>query len=36
MTWFRQDPGMEILPGFGDDPAVVEQVCERVTAFLHN
>jgi tRNA dimethylallyltransferase len=34
MTWFRQDAGMEIFPGFGDDPAVVEQVIERVSRFL--
>jgi tRNA dimethylallyltransferase len=34
MTWFRQDRGMEFLPGFGDDPAVVEQVLERVQRFL--
>ncbi len=26
MTWFRQDQGMEIFPGFGDDPAVSERV----------
>jgi len=34
MTWFRQDRGMEIFSGFGDDPAVVEQVIERVRRFL--
>jgi tRNA dimethylallyltransferase len=34
MTWFRQDPGIEIFPGFGDDPAVAEKVRERVRAFL--
>lgn len=36
MTWFRQDKGMEILPGFGDDPVVIEQVCERVARFLRS
>ncbi len=34
MTWFRQDKGMEIFPGFGDDPVVIEKVCERVGRFL--
>jgi tRNA dimethylallyltransferase len=34
MTWFRQDHGIEIFPGFGDDPAVVEKVLERVGVFL--
>jgi tRNA dimethylallyltransferase len=34
MTWFRQDKGMEIFPGFGDDPAVIERVLERVERFL--
>jgi tRNA dimethylallyltransferase len=34
MTWFRQDRGIEIIPGFGDDPAVIEEVVERVGRFL--
>jgi tRNA dimethylallyltransferase len=34
MTWFRQDRGMEIFSGFGDDPAIVEQIIERVRRFL--
>jgi tRNA dimethylallyltransferase len=34
MTWFRQEPGIQILSGFGDDPAVFEQARERVRAFL--
>jgi tRNA dimethylallyltransferase len=36
MTWFRQEKGMEIVPGFGDDPAVVERVLERVRGFLRS
>jgi len=34
MTWFRQDREMEIFPGFGDDPAVIERVFDRVRGFL--
>jgi tRNA dimethylallyltransferase len=34
MTWFRQEPGLEAIPGFGDDPAVAARVEERVRAFL--
>lgn len=34
MTWFRQDKGMEIFGGFGDDPAVIESVIQRVRGFL--
>jgi len=34
MTWFRQDKGMEIFCGFGDDSAVIERVLERVREFL--
>jgi tRNA dimethylallyltransferase len=34
MTWFRQEKDMQIFPGFGDDPAVIEQVLERVQEFL--
>jgi len=33
MTWFRQDRGIEILPGFGDDATVMEKVIERVRRF---
>jgi tRNA dimethylallyltransferase len=36
MTWFRQDREMEILPGFGDDPTVIERVLDRVRGFLEN
>jgi len=34
MTWFRQDHGIEVFSGFGDDPAVIEKVVERVRGFL--
>jgi tRNA dimethylallyltransferase len=34
MTWFRQDRGMEIFAGFGDDPAIIGRVLERVRVFL--
>ena len=34
MTWFRQDPEMEIFNGFGDDPVVIGQVKDRVAGFL--
>lgn len=34
MTWFRQDPGVEVVAGFGDDPAVVAKVAERVAGFV--
>jgi tRNA dimethylallyltransferase len=34
MTWFRQDPGIEVVAGFGDDPAVVLRVEGRIADFL--
>jgi hypothetical protein len=34
MTWLRQENGMEIFSGFGDDPVVIEQVLGRVQGFL--
>jgi tRNA dimethylallyltransferase len=34
LTWFRRDPGVEIVAGFGDDPAVSERVLDRVQVFL--
>jgi tRNA dimethylallyltransferase len=34
MTWFRQDRGIEIFRGFGDDPAVTEKALARVRAFV--
>jgi tRNA dimethylallyltransferase len=37
MTWFRQEPGLEVVRGFGDDPEVREQVIARVEEFVtHN
>jgi tRNA dimethylallyltransferase len=35
MTWFRQEPGLEIFQGFGDDPAVGARVMERIRTFLN-
>jgi tRNA dimethylallyltransferase len=32
MTWFRREPKVQWLKGFGDDPAVQHQVLERVAA----
>jgi tRNA dimethylallyltransferase len=34
MTWFRQEPGIEIFSGFGDDPAVIDRALARVRTFL--
>jgi tRNA dimethylallyltransferase len=34
MTWFRQEPGIEILHGFGDDAAVVAKAEARVGEWL--
>lgn len=34
MTWFRQEPGLEIFTGFGDEPRVAAQVETRVRSFL--
>lgn len=34
MTWFRQEPGLEAVSGFGDDPEVAARVEERVRTFL--
>jgi tRNA dimethylallyltransferase len=34
MTWFRQEPGLEAVSGFGDDPAVAANVEERVRDWL--
>ncbi len=37
MTWFRQEPGLEAVRGFGDAGDVVDQVMIRVREFLtHN
>lgn len=34
MTWFRQEPGIEILHGFGDAPEVVRHAVGRIRAFV--
>ena len=34
MTWFRQEPGLEVFSGFGDEPATAARVEARVQAFL--
>jgi tRNA dimethylallyltransferase len=34
MTWFRHEPGIEWLNGFGDDPEIQRQALERVQTFL--
>jgi tRNA dimethylallyltransferase len=34
MTWFRQEPGIEIFQGFGDDPAIIDKVLARIRTFL--
>ena len=34
MTWFRQEPGLESVRGFGDDAAVIARVEERVRSFI--
>jgi tRNA dimethylallyltransferase len=36
MTWFRQDRGIEIFRGFGDDPQVTEMALARVHAFVND
>jgi tRNA dimethylallyltransferase len=34
MTWFRQERGIEVFAGFGDDAEVVEKIVERARGFL--
>lgn len=34
MTWFRQEPKLELFHGFGDDPAIAAAVQDRVEQFL--
>jgi tRNA dimethylallyltransferase len=34
MTWFRQEPGLEVVRGFGDEDEAVERVMARVEEFL--
>ena len=33
-TWFRREPDIEWIPGFGEDPTVQRQAIERVGEFL--
>jgi tRNA dimethylallyltransferase len=33
MTWFRQERGIEVFAGFGDETEIVEKVKERVRVF---
>ena len=35
-TWFRKEPGVLRLAGFGDDPAVAERAREAVTSLLES
>lgn len=35
MTWFRQEPNLEPVRGFGDDEEVTQQVIARVAEFLN-
>lgn len=34
MTWFRREPGVHWIEGFGDDPAIAERAIELVRASL--
>lgn len=34
MTWFRQESGIELFAGFGDDPAITTAVQRRVDQFV--
>lgn len=34
MTWFRQEPGIQILAGFGDAPAIQTRAVELIRNFL--
>lgn len=36
MTWFRKEPGMEWLKGFGDEPHIQSEAARRVREFLTN
>ncbi len=35
MTWFRQEPGLEVIRGFGGEAATVERAEQLVRAFLN-
>jgi tRNA dimethylallyltransferase len=34
MTWFRQEPGLEIVCGFGNEAPIARKVEDRIRAFL--
>src|SRR5439155_19630373 len=34
MTWFRREPGVQWIHGFGEDPSVQQQVSEFVSAHV--
>jgi tRNA dimethylallyltransferase len=34
MTWFRKEPGMEWLKGFGDETSIQQAALDRVWKFL--
>jgi len=34
MTWFRHEPAIEVVSGFGDEPEIAAKVEERVREFL--
>jgi len=34
LTWFRKDPALHWLPGFGSDPDIAQQACALVTRHL--
>ncbi len=36
MTWFRQEPGLQVITGFGGEAATVQRAQELVGAFLNN
>src|SRR6185312_335373 len=36
MTWFRQEPGLEVVRGFGDEAGVVDVAMGRVKEFLEH
>ena len=34
LTWFRREPGVLWLRGFGDDPAIIEEAVRAVQSVL--
>jgi hypothetical protein len=34
MTWFRQEPAIEILRGFGGEPAIAHRSTERISELI--